>query len=132
MYKIKENNIVKENLQLERMGKTLSLVIYTNFYDVVKRYRDAEQTLISILNKEYKNTKEFLVDADYAIKNMMAVVFGEENAEKILSFYDENCMEALYCTISYIDKVFKKGMQKVVKQRKKYYTKQTNKRGIFR
>ncbi len=132
MYKIKENNIVKENLQLERMGKTLSLVIYTNFYDVVKRYRDAEQTLISILNKEYKNTKEFLVDADYAIKNMMAVVFGEENAEKILSFYDENCMEALSCTISYIDKVFKKGMQKVVKQRKKYYTKQTNKRGIFR
>ena len=72
------------------------------------------------------------MDADYAIKNMMAVVFGEENAEKILSFYDENCMEALYCTISYIDKVFKKGMQKVVKQRKKYYTKQTNKRGIFR
>ena len=132
MYKIKENNIVKENLQLERMGKTLSLVIYTNFYDVVKRYRDAEQTLISILNKEYKNTKEFLVDADYAIKNMMAVVFGEENAEKILSFYGENCMEALSCTISYIDKVFKKGMQKVVKQRKKYYTKQTNKRGIFR
>ena len=126
MYKIKENNIVKENLQLERMGKTLSLVIYTNFYDVVKRYRDAEQTLISILNKEYKNTKEFLVDADYAI------VFGEENAEKILSFYDENCMEALSCTISYIDNVFKKGMQKVVKQRKKYYTKQTNKRGIFR
>ena len=99
MYQIKRNHIVEE-LEIEDNGKTLHIDVDINVDSVLKAYTKA-QYKIAQASEEIKastGTKD-LSQAEEAMGNavlgLFEVIFGEEQTQKIIEFYDNKALEML-------------------------------------
>lgn len=99
MYQIKRNHIV-EDLQIEDNGKTLDLKVDINVDSILQSYNKAQYGIA----KSSKMAKEATDENDVskaqeamgsAILNLFEIIFGEDQTQKIIEFYDNRYLEML-------------------------------------
>lgn len=121
MYKVKRNHIVEE-LEIEDNGKTLTLAVDINVDTMLKAYNNAQYKIAqaSIDAKkaaDKKNVEAAEVAMGNAVFALFDVVFGEEQRNKIIEFYDNKPLEMLGDIAPFIAEVvaprFKEAQQKI-------------------
>lgn len=121
MYKVKRNHIVEE-LEIEDNGKTLTLAVDINVDTMLKAYNNAQYKIAqaSIDAKkaaDKKNVEAAEVAMGNAVFALLDVVFGEEQRNKIIEFYDNKPLEMLGDIAPFIAEVvaprFKEAQQKI-------------------
>ena len=99
MYQIKRNHIV-EDLQIEDNGKTLDLKVDINVDTILQAYNKAQYGIA----KASKDAKDAASENDMAkaqeamgaaILNLFEIIFGEDQTQKIIEFYDSKYLEML-------------------------------------
>ena len=95
MYQIKRNHVV-EDLQVEDNGKTLDLHVDLNVDAILQRYTEAARALANVQKEMRKgSTEERLAAFGAAIVDVFAVVFGKDQTEQLVAFYDGAYTEML-------------------------------------
>ena len=105
MYQIKRNHVV-EDLQVEDNGKTLDLHVDLNVDAILQRYTEAARALANVQKEMRKgSTEERLAAFGAAIVDVFAVVFGREQTEQLVAFYDGAYTEMLADVVPFINDV---------------------------
>jgi hypothetical protein len=99
MYQIKRNHIVEE-LQIEDNGKVLDLTVDINVDSILQAYTSAQYRIakasqdakMAAGDKDMSKAQEALGDA---ILGLFEVIFGTEQANKIIEFYGNKALEML-------------------------------------
>ena len=121
MYKVKRNHIVEE-LQIEDNGQTLDLAVDINVDTMLKAYNNAQYKIAQASIDAKKATdKQNMEKAEEAMGNaifaLFEVVFGKEQTDKIIDFYDNKALEMLGDIAPFIADVvaprFKEAQQKI-------------------
>lgn len=99
MYQIKRNHLVEE-LQFEDNGKTLDISVDINIDSILQQYNKAQyqiaQASIDSKKAADENDLEKAQEAmGNAIFGLFDVVFGHDQTEKIIEFYDNKPLEML-------------------------------------
>ena len=99
MYQIKRNHLVEE-LQFEDNGKTLDISVDINIDSILQQYNKAQyqiaQASIDSKKAADENDLEKAQEAmGNAIFGLFDVVFGHDQTEKIIDFYDNKPLEML-------------------------------------
>ncbi len=111
-YKIKRKRIIKEELQLcdENGNKVDSIFIDFDVDSKYKAFNAARNEVIKIelAFKEAKTQEleELQVNYGDALIKMFEVLFGKENTEKIIAFYEERYVEMAEEILPFIHEVF--------------------------
>lgn len=132
MYKIKRNHLV-EDLQIEDNGKTLDLKVDINVDTILKQYNKAQYRIAqaSQAAKEAANEKDMeKVEEEMgnAIFGLFEVVFGQDQTQKIVEFYDNKALEMLGDIAPFITDVVAPKIQEAQQAIEDRY-KQVSKRG---
>ena len=105
MYQIKRNHVV-EDLQVEDNGKTLDLHVDLNVDAILQRYTEAARALANVQKEMRKgSTEERLAAFGAAIVDVFAVVFGKDQTEQLVAFYDGAYTEMLADVVPFINDV---------------------------
>lgn len=99
MYQIKRNHIV-EDLEIDDNGKKLSVSVDINVDTMLKAYNKAQYKIAqaSIDVQKAADAKDISKAEEAmgtAILGLFEVVFGPEQTNKIIKFYDEKYLEML-------------------------------------
>ena len=132
MYKIKRNHLV-EDLQIEDNGKTLDLKVDINVDSILKQYNRAQYRIAqaSQAAKEAANEKDMEKaeeEMGNAIFGLFEVVFGQDQTQKIVEFYDNKALEMLGDIAPFITDVVAPKIQEAQQAIEDRY-KQVSKRG---
>ncbi len=132
MYKIKRNHLV-EDLQIEDNGKTLDLKVDINVDTILKQYNKAQYRIAqaSQAAKEAVNEKDMEKceeEMGNAIFGLFEVVFGQDQTQKIVEFYDNKALEMLGDIAPFITDVVAPKIQEAQQAIEDRY-KQVSKRG---
>lgn len=105
MYQIKRNHVV-EDLQIEDGGKTLDLHVDLNVDAILQRYIEAAKALADAQREMRKGSTESRLAAfGAAIVDVFGVVFGKDQTEKLVAFYDGAYTEMLADIVPFINDV---------------------------
>ena len=105
MYTITRNHVV-EDLHLEDNGKTLDLHVDLNVDGILQRYAAASKALVDAQKAASQGLTEERVQAlGEAILGIFEVVFGKEQAQKLVDFYDGAYTEMLADVAPFINDV---------------------------
>lgn len=132
MYKIKRNHLV-EDLQIEDNGKTLDLKVDINVDSVLQQYNKAQYRIAqaSQAAKEAADSKD-MEKAEEAMGNailgLFEVVFGQDQTQKIIEFYDNKALEMLGDIAPFITDVVAPKIQEAQQAIEEKY-RQVSKRG---
>ena len=109
MYQIKRNHIVEE-LEIEDNGKKLQINVDINVDSMLKAYNKAQYKIAqaSINAKKAAEDKD-IERAEEAMGNavlgLFEVIFGAEQTQKIIEFYDNKALEMLGDIAPFISEV---------------------------
>lgn len=106
-YQIKRKSRIKERLELcDESGEVvLPIDVEINVDDIAVKLAAAQQTLgmaQALINKEPTSAKAQEAFGS-AVIAMFSVIFGEDNAEKIIAFYDGRYTEMLLDVFPFIN-----------------------------
>lgn len=109
MYKVKRNHIVEE-LEIEDNGKTLHIDVDINVDTMLKAYNNAQYKIAqaSIDAKKASEDKDVSKAEEamgVAVLSLFEVVFGAEQTQKIIDFYDNKSLEMLGDIAPFISEV---------------------------
>lgn len=132
MYKVKRNHLV-EDLQIEDNGKTLDLKVDINIDSILQQYNRAQYRIA----KAAQDAKTAANDNDMekveeemgnAVLALFEVVFGHDQTQKIIEFYDNKAFEMLGDLSPFITDVVQPKVQEAQKAIEERY-RQVGKRG---
>lgn len=132
MYQIKRNHIV-EDLEIEDNGKVLTLNVDINVDTILQAYNKAQYKIAQASEDAKKAvTEKDTTLAEVAMGNaifgLFEVVFGKEQTEKIIDFYDNKPLEMLGDIAPFISEVVAPRIQEAQQRIQDRY-KQVRKRG---
>ena len=132
MYQIKRNHIV-EDLEIEDNGKVLTLNVDINVDTTLQAYNKAQYKIAQASEDAKKAaTEKDTTLAEVAMGNaifgLFEVVFGKEQTEKIIDFYDNKPLEMLGDIAPFITDVVAPRIQEAQQRIQDRY-KQVRKRG---
>lgn len=107
MYQIKRNHVV-EDLKVTDAGTGEELVLHVdlNVDQIVRRYTQAAEAFAKARNNANKGlTEERVEKLGEAILNLFVVIFGQEQAQKLVDFYGESYTEMLADVAPFIGEV---------------------------
>lgn len=105
MYQVVRNHVV-EDLQLKDGDKELILHVDLSVDNILQQYGAASKALHDAQNALRQGVTEEKVEAlGNAILGIFQIVFGVENAAKIVEFYDESYTEMLADVAPFINDV---------------------------
>jgi len=118
-YELKRSNVISETLKVG--DETLDIVIRP--MDIVKEYQSAEADIIkaqdAVRAAEGKPSQDVLEFYGNAIVRLFGVLFGVENTEKILKFYEGNYDEMSLEVFPFITDVLKPSVDKEIARMRK-------------
>ena len=122
-----------EDLQIEDNGKTLDLKVDINVDSILQQYNKAQYRIAqaSQAAKEAVNEKDMeKVEEEMgnAIFGLFEVVFGQDQTQKIIEFYDNKALEMLGDIAPFITDVVAPKIQEAQQAIEERY-KQVSKRG---
>lgn len=132
MYQIKRNHLVEE-LQIEDNGKTLTINVDINVDTILQQYNKAQYRIAQAAqaaqkaanDKDMENIEAAMGDA---VLGLFEVVFGHDQTQKIIEFYDNKAFEMLTDISPFITEVVAPKIQEAQQRIKDSY-KQVSKRG---
>jgi hypothetical protein len=107
MYQITRNHIV-EDLKVTDTGTGEELVLHVDLSvdQVMQRYIQAAEAFAKARNNANKGlTEERVEKLGEAILNLFVVIFGQEQAQKLVDFYGESYTEMLADVVPFINDV---------------------------
>jgi hypothetical protein len=107
MYQITRNHIV-EDLKVTDTGTGEELVLHVDLSvdQVMQRYIQAAEAFAKARNNANKGlTEERVENLGEAILNLFVVIFGQEQAQKLVDFYGESYTEMLADVVPFINDV---------------------------
>lgn len=121
-YQIKRKSKIKERLELcdESGAVVLPIDVEINVDDMASRIAAAQQTLSmaqALVNKEPQSEKAQEAFGS-AVIAMFAVIFGKDNTDKILAFYDGRYTEMMLDVFPFIGEVIMPKIKSVSAERK--------------
>lgn len=128
MYEFKRSKKINEQIKIGEEVLTVSLAVDDIAKEFNVRYNAvirAEQEVEKYKN-DTDNTDQFqtVLDAySNAIINLIQLVFGDENTEKILTFYEDNYIEMMYEVIPFITNVVVPKMKDHIEEERKRLSK---------
>lgn len=125
MYKIKRTFHFTDVLELEDGEKKLQIPVEIEVDKIVQRYRAFEIELVRAQQalKAKGQTTQTFEQIGRTIMDIFSLLFGEENAGKILSFYDGNHIEMFGDVYPYILQVIVPKLKEAALERKRQYKK---------
>lgn len=132
MYTIKRNHLVEE-LQIEDNGKILDLTVDINIDSILQQYNRAQYRIAQAAQaaKQAANDKDMeTVESAMgdAILSLFEIVFGHDQTQKIIEFYDNRAFEMLTDISPFITSVVAPKIQEAQQRIEDRY-KQVSKRG---
>lgn len=105
MYQITRNHVV-EDLQITDNGKVLDLHVDLAVDQILKRYLDAAGAFTRARDEVNKGlTEERVQKLGETILALFVVIFGDDQAHKLVDFYGENYTEMLADVVPFINDV---------------------------
>lgn len=105
MYQITRNHVV-EDLQITDNGKVLDLHVDLAVDQILKRYLDAAGAFTRARDEVSKGlTEERVQKLGETILALFVVIFGDDQAHKLVDFYGENYTEMLADVVPFINDV---------------------------
>ena len=107
MYQITRNHVV-EDLKVTDAGTGEELVLHVDLSvdQVLQRYLQAAEAFAKARNNANKGlTEERVEKLGEAILNLFVVIFGQEQAQKLVDFYGESYTEMLADVVPFINEV---------------------------
>jgi hypothetical protein len=107
MYQITRNHIV-EDLKVTDAGTGEELVLHVDLSvdQILQRYLQAAEAFAKARNNANKGlTEERVEKLGEAILNLFVVIFGQEQAQKLVDFYGESYTEMLADVVPFINDV---------------------------
>lgn len=119
MYKIKRDKKFKEQLEVENdNGEKLTLdveiTLDKQLNEFTKNWRNLE-----VMNINVQQGKLDYMQMGDAVISIMGVVFGENDAKKLIDFYNCNYIELIQDILPFIAGVIKPQFDKVIKEHTK-------------
>lgn len=119
MYKIKRDKKFKEQLEVENdNGEKLTLdveiTLDKQLNEFTKNWRNLE-----VMNINVQQGKLDYMQMGNAVISIMGVVFGENDAKKLIDFYNCNYIELIQDILPFIVGVIKPQFDKVIKEHTK-------------
>lgn len=141
-YQIKRKSRIKERLELcdESGAIVLPIDVEINVDDMAGRITAAQQTLgmaQALVNKEPQSAKAQEAFGA-AVIALFAVIFGKDNADKIIAFYDGRYTEMLVDVFPFINDVIMPKIRSASAERKQQLmdaaraSKRSTRSGFFR
>lgn len=132
MYQIKRNHIV-EDLEIEDNGKTLILNVDINVDTMLRSYNKAQIKIAQASmdakkaadDNDLAKAEEAMGDA---VLGLFEIIFGEEQTQKIIEFYDNKALEMLGDIAPFISEVIAPKFQEAQNKITESY-RQVRKRG---
>ena len=132
MYQIKRNHIV-EDLEIEDNGKAITLAVDINVDSILQAYTKAQYKIAAAVNaaSEAKDNED-LSKAEEAMGNavlgLFEIIFGEQQTQQIVEFYNDKPFEMLSDISPFITDVVAPKVEEAQKRIKERY-KQVGQRG---
>lgn len=107
MYQITRNHVV-EDLKVTDAGTGEELVLHVDLSvdQILQRYLQAAEAFAKARNNANKGlTEERVEKLGEAIINLFVVIFGQEQAQKLVDFYGESYTEMLADVVPFINEV---------------------------
>lgn len=107
MYQITRNHVV-EDLKVTDAGTGEELVLHVDLSvdQILQRYMQATEAFTKARNNANKGlTEERVEKLGEAILNLFVVIFGQEQAQKLVDFYGESYTEMLADVVPFINEV---------------------------
>ena len=107
MYQITRNHVV-EDLKVTDAGTGEELVLHVDLSvdQTLQRYLQAAEAFAKARNNANKGlTEERVEELGEAILNLFVVIFGQEQAQKLVDFYGESYTEMLADVVPFINDV---------------------------
>lgn len=107
MYQITRNHVV-EDLKVTDAGTGEELVLHVDLSvdQILQRYMQATEAFTKARNNANKGlTEERVEKLGEAILNLFVVIFGQEQAQKLVDFYGESYTEMLADVVPFINDV---------------------------
>jgi hypothetical protein len=107
MYQITRNHVV-EDLKVTDAGTGEELVLHVDLSvdQILQRYLQAAEAFAKARNNANKGlTEERVEKLGEAILNLFVVIFGQEQAQKLVDFYGESYTEMLADVVPFINDV---------------------------
>lgn len=107
MYQITRNHVV-EDLKVSDAGTGEELVLHVDLSvdQILQRYLQAAEAFAKARNNANKGlTEERVENLGEAILNLFVVIFGQEQAQKLVDFYGESYTEMLADVVPFINEV---------------------------
>ena len=120
MYTIEKSRNFDDELKITEDNKELLLKIHLEINPgMIPKYR----ALSLRLSELQKQTQPDVTAIGACIVDIMGLLLGETNTEKIVAFYENNYTQMLYDIFPYIQQVIVPEIEKLAKDRKKMFSK---------
>ena len=122
MHTIQKSKAFDDELKLVDDGRELILKIHIDINTgAIPKYRALGLKLLDMEKKGEKDVEEI----GRIIVDMMKLLLGDTNTEKIIAFYDGNYTQMLGDVFPYIQQIIVPAMEKMAKERKKQFSKKS-------
>ena len=117
-YQIKKTNRITEDVEFLGENGEVELTVKLDI-DVERIAGDFRKAQIAVINAE-KAAKEKQTDETYgkAIIEFIRLIFGDENTQKLIKYFDNRYIDLLFQTMPFIYDVVVPSIEKSVRQKK--------------
>ena len=91
--------------------------------ELVKKYRELQVRFVDLQKRSNSNPGDLKIveDIGKAVVDVFCLLFGEENAKKIIEFYSDDFQQMAYNLFPYVQNVLVPKFQEVARQRKQAF-----------
>ena len=122
MYTLRQSALFSDEIELAKNDGTSEFItINLNITpDLVKEYRKLQLQYIDYQKKTAENPKDVVAieKAGEVIVGILALLFGKENAEKIINFYSDDYIQMMVNLYPYIENTLGPRLNEIIRQRK--------------
>nr|DAY06400.1 MAG TPA: hypothetical protein [Caudoviricetes sp.] len=120
MYTIEKSRTFDDELKITDENRELLLKIHLGINpSMIPQYR----ALLLRLTELQKQSQPDVTSIGACIVDIMGLLLGKTNTEKIIAFYENNYTQMLYDIFPYIQQVIVPEVEKLAKDRKKMFSK---------
>ena len=125
MYTLTQNSDFSDELKLEKADGTSEIISYSLSIgpELVKNYRTLQLKLIEAQQSFKSGTQDekIVSETGEIVVDIFALLFGKENAKKLLDFYFGDYTKMVSDLFPYIQNVIVPEFNKIVNQRKQSF-----------
>ena len=123
MYTLRQNALFTDEIELQKNDGTSEILkIKIDICpELVKKYRELQVRFVDLQKCSNSNPGDLKIveDIGKAVVDVFCLLFGDENAKKIIEFYSDDFQQIAYNLFQYIQNVLLPKFQEVASKRKK-------------